>query len=258
MSLSWRRIFFLPLLFVLIFKEACYEFRHRHDLPPYLLGKRLQIPGDLFPDQSGNQPAESRRFEPVEQGQGHGDGYAIQRMARLEAIGERQSGAVHDEGIGKPCLGNIGCLMAHQVFAGKIKTTRILLLRLPAPFFECGAVADSLRNDPIVKGEDFLLVHQHVLPPRLVFQRRDFSDQLAVVLEKWGMGDIVAGDQRGAYEDLPCFPGIDRAVIYPPLRHYRQAIERNPLEGRHLCRILFPVGIEIMFPAKPPACLFHP
>src|SRR5688500_4858730 len=116
-------------------------------------------------------------------------------MPWLEAIGKRQPEAIHEGGVGKACLRNLGRLMAHQVFAGKIKTMRVLLLRLPAPFFERRTIADSLWNDAIVKGEDFLLVYQHVLPPRLVLQCGDFSDQLAVVLKKRCMRSIVACGQ---------------------------------------------------------------
>ena len=35
-----------------------------------------------------------------------------------------------------------------------------------------------------VKGRDGLVVDQHILPPRLVFQFRDVGDQLPVVREK--------------------------------------------------------------------------
>ena len=95
----------------------------------------------------------------------------------------------------------------------------------------------------VVEGEDQLVVHQHVLTPRLVLKVLDLAAQALVVREEWQARVELAFDQRLANEDLARLGGVHRAIVdAPPLVHH-QPVQRTALEGHDLPGLLFPVRI---------------
>ena len=74
----------------LTLKKLRDKLRYGHHMAAYLFGERLQVPRYLFADQSRNQPIELRGVQFVEQRQWRGNRNAIQYVARIEAVSQRQ------------------------------------------------------------------------------------------------------------------------------------------------------------------------
>ncbi len=163
-------------------------------------------------------------------------------------VSERKLNAAQPDLVREGFGGHSGRLVAHQIFALQMKQLWILAFGLAPPMVEVGTVAQALGDDLVVKGENQLVVDQHVGPPRLVLQRFDVEHQLVIVREERPASCIfltdLAFDQALADENFTRLLGIHRPEIHPLLRIDDNAVKRRPLEGDDLHGLLFPVWIE--------------
>ena len=127
-----------------------------------------------------------------------------------------------------------------------------------APGLKSRTVVDMRGYALIVKRENQLIVHQHVGPTRLVFQRFDVCDQILVVsVERRARVELAAHQ---------CLPNkyhtrlrhIHRPVMHAFLGVQQQAMQRAALVGRDLRGLFLPMRIEIMAFDQMRADFFQP
>ena len=106
------------------------------------------------------------------------------------------------------------------------------------------AAADLGRQLLIIKGVDQLLVHQHILPARLVLQVFHLPDQLLVGGQKGQRRLPLAGYKCLADEDLAGPGQVNAAVIDAPPAVDHQAVERGALQRHHLAGFFLPMRVE--------------
>ena len=99
----------------------------------------------------------------------------------------------------------------------------------------------------VVKGEDQFVVHQHVLPARLVFQVFHLPDQFLVRCQKRQLGFPLAIDQGLADEDLARGVRVDAAKVDPPPAVDHDAVQCGALQRHHFRRFFLPVRIQQLF-----------
>ena len=238
------------------------ELRHRHEFGTDLLRQRFDELDDLFLEQAGNQPFAARGRQLVELGQRHGQRHAVLGRAGLEMVGEREIDAGELDAVREGLGRHPRRLVAHQVFALQVEQFGLLALGLLAPFVEIDAADHVFGNQPVVEGDDQLVVDQHVRAARLVLERLDVEDQLVVVVVETPATGVVLGDLAAdealADEQLARLLRIHRAVIHALLGIDDDAVERRALEGHGLHRFLFPVRVEVTALDEMRADLFEP
>src|SRR5262245_24066322 len=102
-------------------------------MAPPVLGKRLEELGDLLAHQPRNQPFEGSRIELIQEMQRYGQGNAVQRMPRLEAVGKPELRACCLDTVRKLRLRDAGGAVAHQAVPGQVEELRIGAFGLFAP-----------------------------------------------------------------------------------------------------------------------------
>ena len=148
--------------------------------------------------------------------------------------------------------------MPHQLFAGEFEQVRVLARGLAIPGLETRAGADVGRQLLVVEGVDQLVVHQHVLPARLVFQLFHLGDELLVGSEERQARLPLPAHQRLADEDLARGMRIDLAEVDATVVVDDQAVERGPLQRRDLRGLLLPVRVQQLFLEQVAADLLDP
>ena len=162
------------------------------------------------------------------------------------------------EGVG----GDPGGFMAHQVFALQVEQFRLLTFSLAPPLLEISAVADVLRDQAVVKGDNQFVINEHIGAARLVFEGFDVEHQLVVVFVKRPATGVFLGDFT-TYQPLPDeqitrFRRVHRPVVHPFFRVDDDAVERRTLEGHGLHRLLFPMRIKVTATDQVSAHLLQP
>ena len=217
----------------------------RHAVPAQLLRQRLEQQVRLFLQHPRHQPVAARLVDLVEQVQRHRQRRPVARAAGLEVVGQGHGHAAHLERLREQFRSDARRLVPHQLVARQEEQPRVVPFRLRPPLVELRRGAYVDRHDPVVEGVDQFLVDQHVEPARLVLQLADLAHQLLVVGEERRARVEVAVDQRGADEDRARRLGVDRTEVHAPLLVDGQAVERRPLEGDHLPRLLLPVRLRV-------------
>ncbi|MBV6408576.1 MAG: hypothetical protein EFKGCFLK_02173 [Rhodocyclaceae bacterium] len=147
----------------------------------------------LLLEQARHQPLAAHRRHLVERRHRHGQRDAVVLGARLEVVGERIALAVDLHLRREALRGDAGGIVAHELLAREEEQLRLGTLGVLAPALEAGDVDDLGRNLGVVEGMDQLLVHQHVLPARLVFELLDVAHEFPVVLEEARMARHLVG-----------------------------------------------------------------
>ena len=157
------------------------------------------------------------------------------------------SGAVHapqTQRLGEGAGGDAGGLMTHQLFARQQQQQRLFFDLLPVPALQAVAAADLSRQLLIIKGVDQLLVHQHVLPARLVLQLFHLTDQLLVGGQK-SQGRLPLASHQSLADKNFTGPGqVNSAVIDPSPAVNHQAVQRGTLQRHHLAGFFLPMRVE--------------
>ena len=216
----------------------------RHESVAERLGQRLQVPGDLLAHEAGNDPRKPRVVEAIEQREWHRERQAVERMARGEAVLDRQRGARDLDRFGEELGGDLGCRVAHQRLARQVQERRVALLGFAAPALERRRRRDLLRHALAVERGERLVVDQHVVPPRLVLELGDLGDEPPVVREERPRGRERAGHERLAHEHVVREGRVERGERYRPRRDEREAVERYALARDDLAALFVPDRVE--------------
>ena len=95
----------------------------------------------------------------------------------------------------------------------------------------------------VVKRVDQLIVYQHVLPARFVFQLFHFGNHFVIGVQERQIGFPLPFDQGCANENFAGRLRIDFAKWHTPAAVNHQAIQCGALERNHFTRFLFPMRI---------------
>ena len=234
------------------------EFGQRPELVTDFLRQGLRQQRDFFLEQARHQPVAARSRYLVECDQRHGEREAVARIARVVQVFERVTASADGELVRKLRGGDAGRLVPHQVLALEVEQLRLVGLSGTAPVLERCAVVDANGDQAVVKGVDQLLVHQHVGAARLMFERLDVADQLAVVLEKRRARLVLALDQRLADEYPARFGRIERAVVDAPVGVEQDAVQGRALERGDAGGLLLPVRLVLVAPDQVRAHALQP
>src|SRR3569832_228920 len=130
------------------------EIRHGHEVPAQRLGQALDERGDLVLQEARHQPLESLRCKLIEQGQRHQHAHAVFRVAGLEVILQRETGAVDVAPIRKLRGRHLARRAAHEIVLCEKQAVWLLLLDHPAPVLEAATVAHIRGDTLVVKGDN--------------------------------------------------------------------------------------------------------
>ncbi len=151
----------------------------------------------------GHEPRRPRCVDLVQQRERHGQRETVLRMARREAILERQRRAGHRDRFGIERFRHVRGGVAHQELAREVQDVRGSARSAPSrQRSNASERVDLLRQPLVVEARDHGVVDQHVLPPRLVLERRDLGDEPAVVREERAARRERARNERLADEHL--------------------------------------------------------
>ena len=189
--------------------------RRRNQVPPELLGQRLEELRHLLPDQPRHQPLEWLRLELVEQVQRRRHCHPVERMPRLEAVRELQRDAARLDAVGELGLGDAG----RELAAGRD------LAALKAQLGEAAQLTFATAGTGIEKGGirawDF-----GELPERIAFTRggRQLTGYPALVDE----GECVAIRlfDTGAAADAAMRGGV-RRLMRLALKEQMRQLDRS-------------------------------
>ena len=194
----------------------------------------------------------------VQHKQRHGDGQAILGVARFVQVAGGTVHATQAEGLGKGTGGDAGGLVPHQLFTRELEQVRIALAGPAVPAFAFVAAAHLLRQNLVVESVDQFVIHQHVLPARLVLQLLHLTDQLLVGGEERQLGLPFAGHQAFADEDLARRGWVHFAEVGAPAAVDHDAVERGALQRHHFGRLLLPMRVEQLLFQQMAAHLLQP
>ena len=148
--------------------------------------------------------------------------------------------------------------MAHQFLAGQQQKLGLLFQLFAVPALAAESAAHIGGQLLVVKGVNQLLVHQHILAARLVFQLFHLLDELEVGRQKGQRTFPLAGHQRLADKHLARTGQVDPPVVHPPPAVNHDAVERGALQRHHFGSLLFPMRIEQLLFQQMPAHLLNP
>ena len=143
--------------------------------------------------------------------------------------------------------GNACGLMAHQLIPGQAQQLRLALAFQTEPLVKGSAAVDTLGDVLLVEGVDQLIVHQHVLAARLVFQVLNLAHHLLVGRQEMPVRIPLPFDQRLADEHGARRIGVHAAIADAAVVVDHDAIERGALLRHHIGLLLRPVRIEQLF-----------
>ncbi len=218
--------------------------RQRHEARTRALRQAFEQRQNLFLEQPRHQPLQPLRRYLVERGQRRLQCDAVARAAGVEGVVELQFQRAELKAVRKRLGGDAGRFVAHQLVALQKQQLRLGPHRIAIPAVETGAAVHFVWHLLVVEGVDQFFVHQHVEPPRLVFESFDVGDQRLVVLKKGPAAVPLARHQGLAQKNLARLLGIETAEIHPSLAVNHQSVQRRALEGGDLRWLLFPVRIE--------------
>ncbi|MDT4850792.1 hypothetical protein FQZ97_849520 [compost metagenome] len=193
---------------------------------------------------AGHQPVAAVVAHLVERKDRHRDRQTIARVARLVQVGAGAVHAAQAQRLGKRLRGDAGRLVAHQLFFGQQQEPGVELDRALVPTLEAGAAAHVGRQLLVVESVNQLVVHQHVLPSRLVFQLCHLLHQLLVRSQERQARFPVASDQRLADEDFARARRVHPAIVGAAVVVDHQPVERGALQRRDARGLLLPVRVE--------------
>ena len=199
---------------------------------------------DFVAQHAWDQPFATLFVDLVQHEQRHGHGQTIARVAGFMQI---QRTAIHPTqayGFGEGIGGDAGGLVAHQLVAGQNQQLRLLPDFFAVPAFAAIAAAHIGRQLLIVERIDQLVVNQHILAPRLVFQVFHLCNQFAVGRKKWQRCFPLATDQGLADENIARRMWVHPRKIDAPSVVNHDAIQGGAFQRRNLGGLLFPMRIE--------------
>ena len=113
--------------------DALGRFGRGHEVPPQLLGERLDQRDDLLLQQARHEPAELLAIELAQRLARHGERHAVRLRAGLEAIRQRQLHRPHRQAIGELRGVRGRRLLAQQVGRRQEQQLGILAFRSATP-----------------------------------------------------------------------------------------------------------------------------
>ena len=209
-------------------------------------GRARQRPDErrqLFLEEPRHQPVETRRVERGQQHQRHPRGHPVGLVARLEPVGQGDEPAARLEAVGEAFRPHPLRTVTHQLRARQEQALGVLGLDAPAPGLQLTFARHLVRDPLIVEGEDHLVVHQDVPPPRPVLQAGHLGEQRPIVREEGRRRPVVPFHEGRAQEHLPRPLRVDPPVVHGPARHQGQPVEGHVLERQHLARVRVPVRV---------------
>ena len=218
--------------------------RQRNQTGARPLRQALEQRQQLLLEQAGHQPLQALRRNLVERGQRREHSDTVTRTARVEGVVELQFQRAEFEPVGEGLGGDARRLVPHELVALQEQQLGVGAGRVAIPAVEAGAAVHLGRYLLVVEGVDQFLIHQHVEPPRLVFEPFDIGNQRPVVLKERPTAVPLARHQGLAQKDLARLHRVEAAEVHPALVVDHQAVQRGPLESRDLRRFLFPMRIE--------------
>ena len=198
----------------------------------------------LVAQHAGHQPLAALLIHLVQHKQRHGHGQAVARIAGFVQVGCSTVHPAQAQSFGEGAGGDAGGLVTHQLLARQQQELRLLFELLPIPAFQGVAAAHLGWQLLVVKGVNQLLLHQHVLPARLVLQIFHLANQLLVSGQKRQRRFPLAGHQCLADKNFACPGQVDPAVINPPPAVNHQAVQRGALQRHHLASFFLPVRVQ--------------
>ena len=202
---------------------------------------------DLVLEHAGHQPFAALFVHLVQRKQRHIDRHAVSGIAGLVQVGGQTIDAAHAQRLGKGLRGDAGGFVAHQFFTGEQQQLRLLFDFVLVPMLTASAGAYVGGQLLVIKGEDQLFIHQHVLPARLVLKVLHLRNQLEVGGQKGQLAVPVAGHQRFLNEDFTRTDRVHPAEVDAPAVVNHQAIQRGALQRGDLRGLLFPVRVQQLF-----------
>ena len=199
---------------------------------------------DLVFQHTRHQPFAALVVHLVQHKQRYGHRHPVQRVTRRVQVAGRAVHAAQADGLGEHRGGDACSLVPHQLFAGQQQELRLLFQLFAVPALATETAAHIGGQLLIVKGVNQLLVHQHILAARLVFQVFHLFDQLQVGGQKRQRAVPLAGHQRLADKHLARTGHVNPPVVHPPPAVNHDAVERGALQRHHFGRLLFPMRIE--------------
>ena len=157
------------------------------------------------------------------------DRHAVLRLARLEAVVQRQFPRARGQPVGEGVFRNVGPF-AEQIGLGHGDLPGVFR-RLAEPAGKLHAVVNLGRQPLIVEGEAFPLADHDVALPQLGLQPLDLVQQFLVVHEECRLGLQIALHQAMLDQELPRGVGVDRPIAHRPSRDDHQPEQRQPLQG---------------------------
>ena len=225
--------------------RRCLGQRHQARAGPLVQGFEQRL--DLVFEHARHQPFAALIVHLVQHKQRHRHRHSVQRVTRRVQVAGRAVHAAQADGLGKHRGGDARSLVPHQLLAGQLQKLRLLFDLLAVPALATGSAAHIGGQLLVVKGVNQLLVHQHILAARLVFQVFHLFDQLQVGGQKRQRAVPLAGHQRLADKHLARTGHVNPPVVHPPPAVNHDAVERGPLQRHHFGSLLFPMWIEQLF-----------
>ena len=216
----------------------------RHQPGTRALVQRFHQRQHLCLQHAGHEPFAALFADLVERVDRHGHGDAVLGVARFVQVGGDAVDATQPQRLRECGRRDAGGFVAHQLVARQVQRLRVALDLFTVPAFQQCAAVHVGRQLLVVEGVDEFVVHQHVLPPRLVFQVLHLLDQLLVVRQERQPRFPVAGHQGFADEHRACRHRIDMAEVHALVVVDHDAVKRRALERHHFAGLLFPVRFQ--------------
>mmetsp|Transcript_59145 Transcript_59145/g.139251 ORF Transcript_59145/g.139251 Transcript_59145/m.139251 type:complete len:488 (-) Transcript_59145:706-2169(-) len=213
-----------------------------------LLVQAFQQRRHLLRQHARHQPLGALLADLVERKEGHGHRQPVARVAGLVQVVRRAIDATEADDLGKGLAGDACGLMAHQLVLAELKQLVVGLAGLAPPLQQRGAAEHVGRQLVVVEGVDQLVVDQHVLPARLVFQRLHLRDLPPVVADEGQLAHQVFRqlviDQALADEDLSRGFGVHTPEVHALVAVQHDAVKRRALQRDDLGGLLLPVRLQ--------------
>ena len=233
-------------------------FRQRHKAAARALRQALEQGLDLVLEHAGHQPFGAVFAHLIQCEQRHFHGHAVTRIAGLVQIRRATIHTAQADGAREQVGRDAGRFVPHQFFPADLQQPGLTLAGAAEPFFQLVRIGDISRNLRIVEGVDQLVIHQHVLPARLVLQLLNLPHHLAVGGQKRQRRFPIVAHQRLTNEDLARADRIDTVVIHAAVVVDHDAVERGAFQRHHLAGLLLPVRIQQLLAQQVTTHLFQP
>ena len=125
------------------------EFGHGHADATDLLGQRFDLQLDFFAYHAGHEPFEGGGADAVEHGERQGEGNAVERVVRLEAVAEFEFAVCGLPVFGELFFGDVRGGVLHEVVAAEEQQARVVAL---------GGFEPGLEGADVGEGEGFQTV----------------------------------------------------------------------------------------------------